>query len=184
MSMHILYPRQPVTGAPVAPVRTTKESIVGLPTMADLLTSISAMLRPGQAKNDSKDDGEDDRTQTDKAVQPSARDRRPGGVYRFDGWRLDRLTGRLTDATGANVALTERETALLMIFLDAPGQFLMRARLAEVLPVRGPHDPSIELEILGLRRKLETDPRFPEIILTDREADGVGYVFALDVEGP
>ena len=68
--------------------------------------------------------------------------------------------------------------------LVGQGTFDAATELAEALPVRGPHDPSIELEILGLRRKLETDPRFPEIIVTDREADGVGYVFALDVEGP
>jgi hypothetical protein len=37
---------------------------------------------------------------------------------------------------------------------------------------------------LGLRRKLETDARFPEVIITDRDENGVGYVFALHVEAP
>jgi DNA-binding response OmpR family regulator len=172
--MNIPFSREAEIGALINPEQK-KDSIDGLPTLADLLTSIGSMFA-GQSKGKDK--------VKVKVVQPGARDRRPGGVYRFDGWRLDRLTGRLTDAAGALVPLTERETTLLTIFLDAPGQLLLRKQLAEVLPVRGHDDPSIELEILGLRRKLETDARFPEVIVTDRDANGVGYVFALDVEGP
>jgi two-component system OmpR family response regulator len=173
MHIHIPFSRDHQMADPVDPTRK-KDAIDGLPTLADLLASIGAMLGQGSNKKNGKGN----------PAQPSARDGRPGGVYRFDGWRLDRLTGRLTDAAGALVPLTERETTLLMIFLDAPGQLLMRKQLAEVLPARGHDDPSIELEILGLRRKLETDARFPEVIVTDRDANGVGYVFALDVEGP
>jgi DNA-binding response OmpR family regulator len=40
-------------------------------------------------------------------------------------------------------------------------------------------DRSIDVQILRLRRKLETDPREPRIIQTER---GVGYTFALPVE--
>jgi DNA-binding response OmpR family regulator len=170
--MHIPFSRQAETGDPVEMADKANDSTDGLPTLADLLTSIGTML--GQAKANGRG----------KAAQPAARDGKSGGVYHFDGWKLDRLSGRLTDASGAAVPLTERESALLMIFLDAPGQLLMRNQLADVLPPRGPDAPSIELEILGLRRKLETDPRFPEIIVTDRDEQGVGYVFALDVEGP
>jgi hypothetical protein len=35
------------------------------------------------------------------------------------------------------------------------------------------------VQVLRLRRKLETDPTAPRVILTER---GVGYVFALPVE--
>jgi two-component system, OmpR family, response regulator len=35
------------------------------------------------------------------------------------------------------------------------------------------------VQVLRLRRKLETDPNAPSVILTER---GVGYVFALPVE--
>jgi two-component system, OmpR family, response regulator len=172
--MHIPFSSEHETGDPLHPSHK-KDLTDGLPTLADLLTSIGAMLvGQGRAKGAVQGIG--------KAPQPGARDRRPG-VYRFDGWRLDRLTGRLTNASGGLVPLTERESALLVIFLDAPGQLLMRRQLADVMPPRGPNDPSIELEILGLRRKLETDPRFPEVIVTDRDENGVGYVFALDVEG-
>jgi two-component system, OmpR family, response regulator len=40
-------------------------------------------------------------------------------------------------------------------------------------------DRSIDVQVLRLRRKLETDPNAPLVILTER---GVGYVFALPVE--
>jgi DNA-binding response OmpR family regulator len=174
--MHIPFAREPEMGHPIDPAQKNA-SIDGLPALADILISIGAMLA-GQGKA---------RTMirsTINAAQTAACDRRLPGVYRFDGWQLDRFTGRLTNTAGAPVPLTERETALLLIFLEAPGQLLMRNQLATAQPARGPDDPSIELEILGLRRKLETDPRFPEVIVTDRDENGVGYVFALDVEGP
>ena len=40
-------------------------------------------------------------------------------------------------------------------------------------------DRSIDVQVLRLRRKLETDPSAPRVIRTER---GVGYVFALPVE--
>jgi DNA-binding response OmpR family regulator len=40
-------------------------------------------------------------------------------------------------------------------------------------------DRSIDVQILRLRRKLETDSSVPQIIRTER---GVGYVFTLPVE--
>ena len=40
-------------------------------------------------------------------------------------------------------------------------------------------DRSIDVQILRLRRRLESDPSAPSIIRTER---GVGYVFALPVE--
>jgi len=40
-------------------------------------------------------------------------------------------------------------------------------------------DRSIDVQVLRLRRKLETNPNAPRVILTER---GVGYVFALPVE--
>ena len=43
----------------------------------------------------------------------------------------------------------------------------------------GPFDRTIDVQVLRLRRKLETDPNTPRVILTER---GVGYVFALPVE--
>jgi len=40
-------------------------------------------------------------------------------------------------------------------------------------------DRTIDVQVLRLRRKLETDPKAPRVILTER---GVGYVFSLPVK--
>ena len=102
------------------------------------------------------------------------------GRCKFGGWQLDRRTRRLTDSDGASVALTKGEYALLIAFLDAPQRPLSREHLLQATRVHEDvFDRSIDVQILRLRRKLETDPSAPRIIQTER---GVGYVFALPVE--
>jgi two-component system, OmpR family, response regulator len=102
------------------------------------------------------------------------------GQWRFSGWQLDRRTRRLTDPTGAPVALTRGEYSLLVAFLDAPQRVLSREQLLQATRVREDvFDRSIDVQILRLRRKLERDPSEPRFIQTER---GVGYVFALPVE--
>jgi two-component system OmpR family response regulator len=73
------------------------------------------------------------------------------GGYKFGGWRLDCLSRRLVSPDGASVTLVQED-----IF-----------------------DRSIDVQVLRLRRKLETDSSTPRIIRTER---GVGYVFAVPVE--
>jgi two-component system, OmpR family, response regulator len=100
--------------------------------------------------------------------------------YRFGGWHLDRRARRLTDPNGLPVALTKGEYALLTAFLDAPQRPLTREHLLQATRVHEDiFDRSIDVQILRLRRKLETDPSMPRIIQTER---GVGYMFALPVE--
>src|SRR6267154_613821 len=102
------------------------------------------------------------------------------GRFRFSGWQLDRKTRRLTDPGGAAVALTKGEYALLLAFLTAPQRPLSREHLLQATRVHEDiFDRSIDVQILRLRRKLETDPSAPSIIRTER---GVGYLFALPVE--
>jgi two-component system OmpR family response regulator len=102
------------------------------------------------------------------------------GRCRFGNWQLDRRTRRLADLNGAPVALTKGEYALLIAFLDAPQRPLTREHLLQATRVHEDvFDRSIDVQILRLRRKLETDPSVPRIIQTER---GVGYVFALPVE--
>ena len=109
----------------------------------------------------------------------AARD--PGrGRYRFGGWELDRRSRRLTDPEGAPVVLTKGEYALLIAFLDAPQRPLSREHLLQATRVHEDvFDRSVDVQVLRLRRKLETDPSEPHVIQTER---GVGYVFALPVE--
>jgi two-component system, OmpR family, response regulator len=100
--------------------------------------------------------------------------------YRFGEWQLDRRTRKLTGADDQPVALTKGEYTLLVAFLDAPQRPLSREHLLQATRVHEDvFDRSIDVQILRLRRKLESDPRAPRIIRTER---GVGYVFDLPVE--
>ena len=102
------------------------------------------------------------------------------GRSRFGHWQLDRRNRRLSDSSGAPVSLTKGEYALLIAFLDAPQRPLSREHLLQATRIHEDvFDRSIDVQVLRLRRKLETDPSAPRVILTER---GVGYVFALPVE--
>jgi two-component system, OmpR family, response regulator len=102
------------------------------------------------------------------------------GRCRFGAWQLDRRSRRLCDSGGIPVALTKGEYALLIAFLDAPQRPLSREHLLQATRIHEDvFDRSIDVQVLRLRRKLETDPNAPRVILTER---GVGYVFALPVE--
>src|SRR5439155_14881415 len=101
-------------------------------------------------------------------------------ISRFGGWQLDRKNRRLTDPAGAQVALTKGEYGLLCAFLDAPQRTLTREQLLQATRVHEDvYDRSIDVQILRLRRKLESDPSMPQLIQTER---GVGYVFTATVE--
>lgn len=102
------------------------------------------------------------------------------GRCRFGGWLLDRRLRRLTAPDGSQVPLTKGEYALLIAFVEAPQRPLSREHLLQATRVHEDvFDRSIDVQILRLRRKLETDASEPRIIQTER---GVGYVFALPVE--
>jgi two-component system OmpR family response regulator len=102
------------------------------------------------------------------------------GRYRFGGWQIDRRTRRLTDPNGAPVSLTKGEYALLIAFLDAPQRPLAREHLLQATRVHEDvFDRSIDVQVLRLRRKLESDSSMPRVIQTER---GVGYTFVLPVE--
>jgi two-component system OmpR family response regulator len=104
----------------------------------------------------------------------------PKRGYRFGGWVLNRSTRRLTDPQGAPVALTNGEYAMLLAFLEAPQRPLSRERLLQATRVHEDvFDRSVDVQILRLRRKLESEPGAPRIIRTER---GIGYVFGLPVE--
>jgi two-component system OmpR family response regulator len=108
-----------------------------------------------------------------------ARDPERGG-YRFNGWKLERRGRRLLDASNEPVPLSKGEYALLLAFLEAPQRPLTREYLLQATRIHEDiFDRSIDVQVLRLRRKLETDPSAPRIIQTER---GIGYVFALPVE--
>ena len=111
----------------------------------------------------------------------AARTRDPErGGYRFDGWRLERRGRRLLDPDAMSVTLTKGEYALLLAFLEAPQRPLSREHLLQATRIHEDiFDRSIDVQVLRLRRKLETDRSKPRVIRTER---GIGYVFALPVE--
>src|SRR5712672_889402 len=103
-----------------------------------------------------------------------------GGRFRFSGWQLDCKSRRLTDPESNPVSLTKGEYALLLAFLEAPRRPLSREHLLQATRMHEDvFDRSIDVQVLRLRRKLETDSSSPHIIRTER---GVGYVFELPVE--
>jgi two-component system, OmpR family, response regulator len=110
-----------------------------------------------------------------------ARAREPQrGGYKFGGWQLERHHRRLIGPNGIAVTLTKGEYALLVAFLEAPQRPLTRERLLQATRVHEDiFDRSIDVQVLRLRRKLETHASAPRIIRTER---GIGYVFALSVE--
>src|SRR6202022_5206768 len=102
------------------------------------------------------------------------------GGYRFGSWQLERRGRRLLDPNATPVALSKGEYALLLAFLEAPQRPLSREHLLQATRIHEDiFDRSIDVQVLRLRRKLETDPSAPRVIQTER---GVGYVFTLPVE--
>lgn len=103
------------------------------------------------------------------------------GCNRFgQGWQLDRRLRRLTDPNNVVVPLTKAEYTLLVAFLDAPRRPLSREYLMQATRMHEDvFDRSIDVQVLRLRRKLETDSSMPVLIKTER---GVGYLFNSAVE--
>ena len=99
---------------------------------------------------------------------------------RFAGWRLDRGLRRLESPDGLVIDLTAGEFDLLLAFAEHSQQVLTRDQLLDLTQGRSeaPFDRSIDMQVSRLRRKIEADPREPELIKTVR---GGGYVFTAAV---
>ena len=88
-----------------------------------------------------------------------ARDPERGG-YRFNGWKLERRGRRLIGANNTQVSLSKGEYTLLLALLEAPQRLLTREHLLQATRVHEDiFDRSIDVQVLRLRRKLETDPK-------------------------
>ena len=131
--------------------------------LRELLARIRAILRRTQAHSAPHWEG--------RAAQ----------AFRFGEWELDLRSRRLTSNDGERVDLTHAEFALLAAFLGAPERILSREQLLELSRGNDENvfDRSIDVQILRLRRKIETDPSRPKLIRTER---GAGYFFDAQVE--
>ena len=102
-------------------------------------------------------------------------------AHRFAGWELDLRSRRLIAPDGQRVELTHAEFGLLKVLLGAPGRILSRDQLLEMS--RGfdddVFDRSVDVQILRLRRKIESVPSRPQLIKTQR---GTGYYLDVKVE--
>jgi two-component system OmpR family response regulator len=103
-----------------------------------------------------------------------------GGLRTFEGWSLDLAKRELRAPDGTLVPLTAGEYDLLAVIVERPGRVLSRDQLLDLTRGRDavPFDRSVDVQISRLRRKLEPDPKEPQIIKTVR---GGGYVFACEV---
>jgi two-component system OmpR family response regulator len=109
--------------------------------------------------------------------QPTAR------RVRFDRWVLDTARRELLDEDGVAVPLSTGEFLLLTALLRHPGMVLTRDQLLDITRGRdaAPFDRSIDNQVSRLRKKIERDPRRPQLIKTHW---GGGYSFAAETAEP
>jgi two-component system OmpR family response regulator len=104
-----------------------------------------------------------------------------GAILKFGGWTLDLRQRQLTSPDGDLVDVTSGEFDLLAVFAERPQRILRRDQLIDLARGRdaAPFDRSIDVQVSRLRRKLEVDPRSPQIIKTIRSG---GYIFTPAVD--
>jgi TolB-like protein/DNA-binding winged helix-turn-helix (wHTH) protein len=95
---------------------------------------------------------------------------------RFAGLILDLDACTLARESGKTIALTHGEFALLRVFVSRPGRALSRDMLLDATFHRQfePFDRSVDVLVGRLRRKIESDPKEPRLIVT---VPGEGYRF-------
>jgi two-component system OmpR family response regulator len=103
-----------------------------------------------------------------------------GQIYQFAGWRLDAARRQLYSPTGALVMLRTAEFDILLAFVERPQRVLTRDQLLDLARGRAasPFDRAIDVHVSRLRRRIEADPKEPEMIRTVRSG---GYYFAATV---
>jgi two-component system OmpR family response regulator len=101
-------------------------------------------------------------------------------ILSFAGWKLDLGLRHLESEQGLVVDLSAGEFDLLVALVEHPQKVLSRDQLLDLAHGRNeaPFDRSIDMQISRLRRKIEADPKEPELIKTVR---GGGYIFTAEV---
>jgi two-component system, OmpR family, alkaline phosphatase synthesis response regulator PhoP len=97
------------------------------------------------------------------------------GEYQFGPVTLDVLRKKVT-LNGQAVTLTSREFQLLRYLAERSGKTVSREELLEEVwgDLSGNITRTVDMHVAGLRQKLESNPRRPELILTE---PGAGYRF-------
>ena len=102
-------------------------------------------------------------------------------AYCFDGWELNVNARRLRAKDGRQVRLGNGELNLLVALLGSPQRILSRDQILDRSRMHGGevYDRSVDVQIMRLRHKIESDRARPAYIKTER---GAGYQFAVPVE--
>ncbi|MCC7166300.1 MAG: response regulator [Rhodospirillales bacterium] len=134
----------------------------------ELLARIKAVLRRGALREAGTEAAQSGRPEPTREI------------LGFSGWRLETGRRQLRAPDGVLVELTSGEFDLLYAFLKNPQRVLNRDQLLDLARgrVSGPLDRTIDVQVGRLRRKLEIDPKKPEILKTVR---GGGYMLATEV---
>lgn len=100
--------------------------------------------------------------------------------YHFERWQLDLTRRELLDEQEVSISLSTAEFELLKVFLARPKRVLSRDQLLDLARGREAQafDRAIDTLVSRLRRKLERDPKNPELIKT---VWGGGYMLAAEV---
>ena len=101
-------------------------------------------------------------------------------IWRFAGWTMDCSRRRLVAPDDVRVELTAAEFNLLHTFVRSAQRVLTRDQLIELSGGDGgiSYDRSIDILVSRLRRKMEDDPKTPQLIQTVRSG---GYQFIPEV---
>ena len=101
-------------------------------------------------------------------------------AFSFGDWILRTGERELVDAEGTIIPLSTGEYSLLLAFVSHPRRVLNREQLLDLSRGReaSPLDRSVDNQVSRLRRKLEDNPREPQLI---RTVWGGGYMLAADV---
>lgn len=111
---------------------------------------------------------------------PPSQESMETGNFRFAGWKLDTARRELESADGVIVPLSTGEYDLLLALLQHPQRVLSRDQLLDLARGRAAaaFDRSVDTQVSRIRRKIEENPKEPEIIKT---VWGGGYMFTPSV---
>jgi two-component system OmpR family response regulator len=89
---------------------------------------------------------------------------------KFAGWSLDLLKHTLSSPNGESVEITSTEYRLLSKLVSRPNNIIKREEILNMLSDRewSPLDRSADMLISKLRKKIELNPKKPDIIKTIR----------------
>ena len=100
--------------------------------------------------------------------------------FHIDKSELRLRTRSLISAAGHEVGLTKSEFALLLALLKRPKQIMSREQIMDMTQAEDTvFDRAIDVQMLRLRRKVETSGRSPTLLKTKR---GAGYFLDADVQ--